>query len=108
MTSADPKNPLVRVLATLKSANEHKRWKQYDEAERLCRDAIEIARTELGEDHQAHGTALCDLGYILAETDRGFEAREAYSKALDILAKTLGNNDPEVLWVFAHLHDLYR
>lgn len=108
MTSADQTSPLIRVLEILKSADEHKRWKEYAEAERLCRNAVDIAREELGKDHQAHGTALRDLGAILSEQDRAFEAREAYTQALDILANKLGNNDTEVLWLFAHLHDLYR
>lgn len=109
MTSTEkPCCPLTRVLELLKSANEHSRWKEYSEAERLCRDALDLARTELGKDHQAVGTALCDLGNIFYAQDRVFEARECYGDALGILEKNLGNNDPQVLWVFAHLHDLYR
>lgn len=108
MNSADKNNPLFRVLDLLKSASEHKRWKELAEAERLCRDAIDIVKNELGEDHQALGTALRDLGDILTEQERVFEAREVYTQALEVLVKNLGNNDPEVLCAFAHLHDLYR
>lgn len=109
MNSADQQNcPLTRVAALLKSAAEHHRWKEYDASERLCREAIDVARAELGGEHQALGTALCDLGTTLSEQGRVFEAREAYTEALTILEKRLGNSDPSVLWVFAHLHDLYR
>jgi tetratricopeptide (TPR) repeat protein len=108
MTSADQKNPLIRVLELLKSADNHARWNEYDEAERLCRDAIDIAKGELGENHHAHATALRDLGNILTKQERGFEAREALTKALEILVKIHGNNDAEVLQLFAHVHDLYR
>jgi tetratricopeptide (TPR) repeat protein len=109
MTSADNNCcPLTRVAAILKSAAEHQRWKEYAEAERLCREAVDIARAELPADHPVVGTSLCDLGNVLYEQDRVFEAREIYTEALYILEKRLGNSDPQVLWVFAHLHDLYR
>lgn len=109
MTSAEQKCcPLSQVLTLLKSSAEHLRWKEYSEAERLCRDALELAKAELGATHQAVGTALCDLGNIMYAQDRVFEAREHYGEALGILERNLGNNDPQVLWVFAHLHDLYR
>ena len=109
MTSAEQQCcPLTRVAAILKSAYEHQRWKAYEEAERLCREAVDIARSELGADHQVLGTTLRDLGDILSEQQRVFEAREAYTEALTILEKCLGNRDQGVLHLFAHLHDLYR
>jgi tetratricopeptide (TPR) repeat protein len=109
MTSAENNCcPLTRVAALLKSASEHERWKAYEEAELLCREAIDIARTELGADHQVLGTTLRDLGDILTRQERLFEAREAYTEALTILEKCLGNRDPGVLHLFGHLMELYR
>ena len=110
MTSADQQCcPLTRVAALLKSSSEHLRWKEYEEAERLCREAIDIARAELGAEHQVVGTTLRDLGDILSpQPERHFEAREAYTQALTILEKALGNRDEGVLHLFVLLHDFYR
>lgn len=109
MTSAENNCcPLSRVAALLKSASEHERWKAYEEAERLIREAIDIARAELGADHQVLGTTLQHLGDILTRQERLYEAREAYTEALTILEKCLGNRDAGVLHLFGHLMELYR
>lgn len=99
---------LTQVSALLKSANEHNRWQQYHEAERLCREALDLARSELGEKHRVYGLALADLGNILQSSDRLLEAREVYTQSLIILEEQCGNQDPDVLWIFSHLHSLYR
>ncbi len=99
---------LTQVSDMLKSASDHNRWQQHAEAERLCRDALDIVKSEFGERNRVYGLALADLGHILQSQDRMFEARDAYTKALDSLEGECGNQDPDALWIFAHLHSLYR
>ena len=100
--------PLTHVAEMLKSASEHQRWKAFDESERLWLDALEFAKTELGPNHAAVGTILADLGQGLVEMGRPLEGREYLIQALTNLEKNLGNSDPQVLWIFSHLHELYR
>lgn len=100
--------PLVHIAELLKSASEHQRWKAYPEAERLWLEALEFGREQLGPDHPAVGTALADLGQGLVEQGRPLEGREYLIQALTNLEKNLGNSDPQVLWIFSHLHELFR
>jgi hypothetical protein len=103
-----PSHHLLKVLALLKSANEHHRWQQLDDAERIATEAVDLAKLHLGETHTAYGHALADLGTIQESQGRPFEARETLTRALMILEAKLGNQDASVLSIFSHLHQLYR
>jgi CHAT domain-containing protein/Tfp pilus assembly protein PilF len=69
---------------------------KYAEAEKLCRQALEIDETYVGADHPHTAQVLNNLG-LLAETQlRYAEAVPLYERALNIREKTVGPNHLDV------------
>ena len=68
---------------------------QHAEAESLLRQALEIRRTTLGEEHPRYATSLNNLARILQETDQSAEAEPLYRQALEIRRTTLGAEHPD-------------
>jgi len=62
-------------------ARVHAHRGEHAEAERLAREAIEIA--ELTDALNHHGDALCDLAEVLAAAGRTDEAAETLERALE-------------------------
>jgi tetratricopeptide (TPR) repeat protein len=64
------------------------------EAEKLYREAIEIARQTGREQHRETAIWLCNLGTVLAETGRRAESVEAYRRAVEIFSHGPVANHP--------------
>jgi Flp pilus assembly protein TadD len=99
---------LTDIAQLMKQGAEHRRWQQLDEAENLYRQAAELAKTQLGEQHEARGHALHELGILLEEKGDVIEARNALMDALGILELHLGNQHSETIAIFGRLHHLFR
>lgn len=99
---------LSELADLMKQGSEHQRWKQYDEAESFFRQAVALSKERLGEEHEAHGYALSELGALLEERGEQIEARDSFMKALTILEKRLGNQHQDTIWLFGRLYHMFR
>ena len=67
---------------------------QYAEAEALYRQALEIHRTTLGEEHPSYAVSLSNLTSLLEATGRYAEAEPLCQQAVEIVRTTLGDEHP--------------
>ena len=67
---------------------------QYAEAERLFRQALEIRREVLGEEHPSYATTLNNLASLLQATGQYAEAERLHRQALETFRASLGDNHP--------------
>jgi tetratricopeptide (TPR) repeat protein len=65
-----------------------------NEAEKLERDALEIQRRVLGNDHPDTLTSMNNLAFTLRREGRYPEAEQLFREALDIRRRVLGNDHP--------------
>lgn len=107
-TSKTPCPILHQVADLLRQGSEHQRWKQYEQAEAFYTEAVNIAREQLGPDHQVLGYALSDLAQLQEDQGKVILARDNFVAALDILEKHLGNSHQDTLHIFGRLHHLFR
>jgi TonB family protein len=69
---------------------------EFDEAAALLRDALEARKQQFGENSIEYARGLAKLGALNATWDRSKDAAEYYAKALPLLERHLGANDPEL------------
>jgi eukaryotic-like serine/threonine-protein kinase len=67
-----------------------------DEAEPMLREALEIRRAELGQDHPLVPTSLSNLAVLLGEQRKYDEAESLFREALATRRRVLGDEHPEV------------
>jgi tetratricopeptide (TPR) repeat protein len=79
---------------------------RYDEAEGLCREALEIDRATIGEAHPGYAIHLSNLGRLLGETDRVSEGRAMLDQALAIFRAALPEDHPHIVITQGHLDAL--
>ncbi len=97
----------TRVATLLSAATDEWRKSDYGAAEKICRQALDIAAQHLGKENRAYGYCLEDLGIILTARQNLDGARHALEEALGVMEKALGSRAPEVERIFGRLHDLY-
>ncbi|NEO94675.1 MAG: tetratricopeptide repeat protein, partial [Moorea sp. SIO3G5] len=66
----------------------------YDEAERWCKQCLEIARSRLGENHPDVATTLNNLGLLYFSMGQYDQAEPLYVQALEMTKQLLGENHP--------------
>ncbi|MEG3440445.1 tetratricopeptide repeat protein, partial [Pannus brasiliensis CCIBt3594] len=69
---------------------------RYGEAEPLYRQALEMRKRLLGEEHPDVATSLNNLAYLYRETGRYGEAEPLYRQALEMGKRLLGEEHPSV------------
>jgi tetratricopeptide (TPR) repeat protein len=69
---------------------------QWPRAEGCFRDALELDRSALGEDHPSTATDMTDLASLLQDTNRHGEAEPLCRRALAIDEKSFGPDHPSV------------
>ena len=67
---------------------------QYAEAEPLYKEAMEIHRTALGEEHPAYATSLNNLAVLYDAMGRHADAEPLYKQATEIRRTALGEEHP--------------
>ena len=80
---------------------------QYSEAEPLSRQALEIRRTALGEDHPDFATNLNNLAGLYHSQGRYAEAEPLCHQALDVHRTALGEDHPDFAASLNNLAELY-
>jgi serine/threonine-protein kinase len=96
-----PQHPdLSRALFTLGTTLYH--MARYEEAEKVLRRGVAVARTSLG-DHPVTATALNNLGLVLMDWHGLDEAEQVYAEALRINLAQLGPNHNSTLITASNL-----
>ena len=68
---------------------------QYEEAEPLYREAIEIDKATIGEEHPDYATRLNNLAELLRAMGRYAEAEPLFRQAIEIGKATIGEEHPD-------------
>jgi len=80
-----------------------------NQAEPLYLQALEVRRSQLGQDHPDTASSLWNLAALYCNINRLAEAKPLITQAVSILEQTLGNQHPDALnsrqWWQA-IHDL--
>jgi tetratricopeptide (TPR) repeat protein len=79
---------------------------RYAEAEGLYREALEIDRVTIGEEHPGYATHLNNLAGVLVNQGKPEAARPLYEQALEILSATLPPDHPHIGVVESHIATL--
>ena len=80
---------------------------RYEEALPLYREALEIAKTHLGEDHPSTLRNMNNMGLFLQDMKRWGEAEAMLRRALEMRRETLGPENPGTLASAINLSLLY-
>jgi tetratricopeptide (TPR) repeat protein/CHAT domain-containing protein len=76
---------------------------QYPQAASLARQALELARQHLGEDHPDTALSFNNLGLFLRAQGKNAAARPCYEQALDINRRVLGADHPQTAMTLDNL-----
>ena len=79
---------------------------RFDEAERMFRRALEVRRSQYGDNHADVATTLKHLSTVLAEKGRHDEALRLSREALDIQRRVLGPLNPEVALTLSRVAEM--
>ena len=79
---------------------------RFDEAERLLRRALELRRTQYGDNHADVAATLNHLSTVVAERGRHAEALRLAREALDIQKRALGPRTPEVALTLSRVGEM--
>ena len=80
----------------------------YARAEPLYRQALEIKKKALGENHPEYATSLNNLAWLYACQGDYVRAEPLYRQALEIKKKALGENHPDYAASLNNLAELYK
>ena len=80
----------------------------YDRAEPLFRQALEITKKALGEEHPDYATSLNNLAELYRAMGAYDRAEPLYRQALEIRKKALGEGHPDYATSLNNLAGLYR
>ena len=80
----------------------------YDRAEPLYRQALEIRKKALGEEHPDYATSLNNLAALYHAMGAYDRAEPLYRQALEIRKKALGEEHPDYATSLNNLAALYR
>ena len=81
---------------------------RYGEAEPRLKQALEIHRRVLGDDHPATATSFNNLALLYRAQGRYGEAEPLFQKALEICRRVLGDDHPNTATSFNNLALLYQ
>ncbi|MEE8455441.1 MAG: tetratricopeptide repeat protein, partial [Limibaculum sp.] len=81
---------------------------RHDEAERLFRQALEIAAKTIGAEHPNYVGGLNNLANLLRDMGRYDEAERLFRQALEIGKKTIGAGHPNYAVLLNNLANLLR
>jgi tetratricopeptide (TPR) repeat protein len=90
-------NSLARLLVTRG---------EYEEAEALLVEAIELRRDKLGPEHPDVGRSLVNLAVVLHAEGRLDEADQLVQQGIELQRETLGNDHPELARSLLELADI--
>jgi serine/threonine protein kinase len=79
---------------------------RFDEAEGLLRRALELRRSQHGDNHADVAATLIHLSSVVAERGRHAEALQLSREALDIQKRALGPRSPEVAVTLSRVADM--
>jgi serine/threonine protein kinase len=79
----------------------------YAEAEPIAREALEVAKRELGEQHPQVALAMNNLAATLRQLGKAAEALDLYHRAIEIQQATAGEDSPEAASGLSNLGLLY-
>lgn len=82
--------------------------KKYDDAIKLQREALEVAKKTFGEDDNKVAESMDNLAIYLQAVGNNDEAEELYKKALAILEKNLKPNDHYLAIFMNYVAGFYR
>jgi len=74
-----------------------------DEAEKYAREAMDLCRERLGEDHPMMAPIVNNLGTIYGKRDKLREALPMYEKALELVRASSGEKHPDVAHALANV-----
>jgi tetratricopeptide (TPR) repeat protein len=69
--------------------------RKYDEAEKLCQEAIGIDKNTIGPNHPNYANHLNALGLVYQMKENYDEAKKLYQEAIKIGKNTIGTNHPD-------------
>ena len=81
---------------------------RHADAEPLCKQAMEIYRTALGEQHPSYATSLNNLAGLYDAMGRHAEAEPLCKQAMEIRRTALGERHPDYATSLNNLAKLYR
>ncbi len=90
----DEQSMLADALGSLVMLLYQKR--DFEEALPIAREAVAVARAEVGEVHPQTAMALNNLGAVLSATGRPAEALEHYEQAIAVVRQVQGDDHPDV------------
>jgi len=99
--------PLVEAAIRSTLGETYHRLGEYDSVALHLEKALELRRAELGEDHRATLTSMCDLGFAYGYLGRWDEAEPLCSAALEGRRRVLGDDHPDTLMAMNNLATLY-
>ena len=79
---------------------------QYEEAEPLLREALEVRRRTLGDEHPGTLISINNLGLLLQDQGKYDDAEPLLREALEVKRRTPGDDHPETLKAKQKLEDL--
>ncbi len=80
---------------------------KYSDAEKVTKEALEVAKRTFGSDHPDVATTLNNLALLYRSQGKYAEAEPLYKRALVIYEKALGKNHPQVAQSLNNLGLLY-
>ena len=86
----------------------YRRQGRYSEAEPLYKQALEMYKRLLGEEHPSVATSLNNLAGLYRRQGRYSEAEPLYKQALEMYKRLLGEEHPSVATSLNNLAGLYR
>ncbi|MGF1576398.1 MAG: tetratricopeptide repeat protein [Cyanophyceae cyanobacterium] len=101
------KDSVTMAAALSRLAQLYRAQGRYGEAEPLFQQALEICRSQLGEDHPDTATTLNNLGALYESQGRYGEAEPLYQQALEIRRSQLGEDHPDTATSLNNLGMLY-
>lgn len=77
-------------------AQVYREQNNYEEAEKLLKDALKMGEKTLGPNHLALAHTLVDLAVLYSKQEKYKDAEQLCKRALGIRLKVLGQSDPQV------------
>ena len=81
---------------------------QYEKAEPLYKQALEIRKRVLGEDHPDYASSLNNLALLYRDMGQYEKARPLLQQALEIRKRALGEDHPDYAISLTNLAELYE
>ena len=94
---------LATLLHTKQNTKQNTKEKDYDEAEKMYKEALEICKKILHEKHPSVAHIWHQMAILLHKKKKHIEAEKMYKKALDALKSIYGERHSAVANIFNNL-----